>query len=183
MIHLRKLKREDAEGMLEWMHDPDIQRGFQVDMASKTLVDIENFISSALCYPVEGESIHLAIASENDEYLGTISLKDISLRDRRAEYAISLRKSAQGRGIAAEATRQLLALSFQDWKLERIYLNVLSENTKAIQLYEKCGFFYEGAFRKHLCLKGEFKTLKWYSVLKEEYETIVEKNDIVRGGG
>lgn len=183
MIHLRRLKREDAEGMLEWMHDPDIQKNFQTDMASKTLADVENFISSALCYPVEGGSIHLAIADEDDVYLGTISLKDISMYDRRAEYAISLRKSAQGRGIAAEATRQLLTLSFRDWKLERIYLNVLSENTKAIQLYEKCGFFYEGAFRKHLYLKGEFKTLKWYSVLREEYETMIGQGNINTYGG
>jgi len=46
---------------------------------------------------------------------------------------------------------------------------VLAENKKAIHLYEKCGFVYEGEFRKHLFLKGKFRTLKWYSILREEY--------------
>lgn len=169
MIILRELQEKDAPFMIEWMHDSDIQRGFQTDMASKTLKDVQAFIEEACSFPVEGGSIHLAIAGEDDEYLGTISLKDISLHNRRAEYAISLRKSAQEQGIAAEATKQLLTLSFRDWGLERVYLNVLSENMRAIHLYEKCGFLYEGTFRKHLCVKGEFKTLKWYSILKEEY--------------
>lgn len=169
MIYLRELDLKDAAGMLEWMHDPDIQQNFQNDMSVKTLTDVKNFIENAQYSMDDGCSLHFAIANEQDEYMGTISLKDISLRDKRAEYAISLRKCAQGRGIAMDATHQLLTLSFRDWKLEKIYLNVLSENTRAIHLYEKCGFIYEGTFRKHICLKGEFKTLKWYSILKEEY--------------
>ncbi len=169
MIHLRELNLNDAEGMLEWMHDPDIQLGFQTDMMTKTLDDARAFIKNTQYSLIDGSSIHFAIANEQDEYLGTISLKDINLRDKRAEYAISLRRQAQGRGIAVEATRQLLTLSFQKLGMEKVYLNVLSENKRAIRLYEKCGFIYEGTFRKHLYLKGEFKALKWYSILKEEY--------------
>jgi len=39
----------------------------------------------------------------------------------------------------------------------------------AHSMYERIGFVYEGAFRKHLFLRGEYKTLKWYSILREEY--------------
>lgn len=169
MIYLRRLDLKDATGMLEWMHDTDIQQNFQNDMSVKTLADVKHFIENAQYSVADGCSMHFTIANELDEYMGTISLKNISLRDKRAEYAISLRKCAQGRGIAANATHQLLTLSFRDWMLEKVYLNVLSENQRAIRFYEKCGFIYEGTFRKHICLKGEFKTLKWYSILREEY--------------
>ena len=170
-MKLRKLDEKDAAGMLEWMHDPEIQKFFQIDMINRTKEDVIEFIHHSRIDMAEGESIHYAIADDTDEYLGTISLKDLDLMAKNAEYAISLRKKAQGRGIASEATKELLKRAFWEFKMERIYLNVLSENRKAIQLYEKCGFVYEGEFRKHLFLKGEYKTLKWYSMLKEEYFT------------
>lgn len=168
-MKLRKLKEKDADGMLEWMHDPEIQKNFQIAMRSKEKKDILEFIKKAEVVPIQNESIHYAIANEQDEYLGTISLKNIDMISRNAEYAISLRQKAQGRGIAAKATKELLNIAFKELDLERVYLNVLSENIRAIHLYEKCGFIYEGEFRKHLLLEGEFKTLKWYGILKEEF--------------
>lgn len=168
-MKLRKLNEKDAEGMLEWMHDPEIQNSFQIDMINRTREDVIEFIRHSRIDMAEGESIHYAIADDADEYLGTISLKNMDLMAKNAEYAICLRKKAQGRGIAVEATRELLKRAFLEFNMERVYLNVLSENRKAIRLYEKCGFVYEGEFRKHLFLKGEYKTLKWYSMLKEEY--------------
>ena len=128
------------------------------------------FIQHADIQLIGGKDIHYAIADEYDEYLGTISLKDVDLTDRKAEYAISLRRKAQGRGIATEATCEILRLAFEEYGLERVYLNVLSDNNRAIRLYERVGFVYEGAFRKHLFLRGEYRTLKWYSMLKEEYQ-------------
>lgn len=168
-MRLRALKVEDAEGMLEWMHDPDIQQFFQFSAQEKTYEDVLRFIHDAETLPIDGRNIHFAIADENDEYLGTISLKNVDLTARSAEYAICLRKCAQGKGIAFWATNQILKMAFEEYHLQRIYLNVLSDNKMAIRLYEKCGFTYEGAFRRHLFLKGEFKTLYWYSILDNEF--------------
>lgn len=172
MIELRKLDIKDAMGMLEWMHDPQTQEHFRIPMAEKTWEDALEFIKNAQVQPIDGGSIHYAIVDEKDEYLGTISLKEISFSDKNAEYAISLRKCAQGHGIGREATGQLLRIAFEKFGLERVYLNVLAENIPAVRLYEKCGFSLEGEFRKHLLLGGEYKTLKWYGILKEEYEKL-----------
>lgn len=169
-MRFRKLEEKDAEGMLEWMRDPEIQKAFRFNAASRDIGSVICFIKQANNQLIDGEDMHYAIVDEYDEYLGTISLKDVNLTDRKAEYAISLRKKAQRRGIATEATREVLRLAFEEYGLERIYLNVLSDNDRAIRLYEKMGFTYEGAFRKHLFLRGEYKTLKWYSMLREEYQ-------------
>lgn len=166
---LRKLKVEDVEGMLEWMCDSEIQKNFRFSMEKKRKEDILKFIETAETEPIHGKSIHYAIADEYDEYLGTISLKDIDLTAKNAEYAISLRKKAQGKGLAERATKEILHVAFDDFGFERIYLNVLAENLRAIYLYEKCGFVFEGEFRKHLFLKGEYRTLKWYAMLREDY--------------
>ena len=111
-MKLRRLKEKDATGMLEWMHDPEFQKNFQIDMINRRMEDIIEFINQSQTDRIEGQSIHYAIVDEEDEYLGTISLKDIDLLARKAEYAISLRKMAQGKGIATEATRELLRIAF-----------------------------------------------------------------------
>lgn len=167
---LRKLREEDAEGMLEWMHDRDIQGNFRFAGRDRGREDALGFIRSAADVPQDGGSMHYAITEDGGEYLGTASLKGLDLCARHAEYAIVLRKKAQGRGIALAATKEMLRVAFCEIGLERVYLNVLRENSKAIRLYEKCGFVYEGEFRKHLYLGGEFRMLKWYGILKEEYE-------------
>lgn len=172
---LRKLEEKDADGMLEWMKDEEIQKSFRFNTTGKTREDVLEFIHSAETKPSDGKSIHYAITDGDDEYLGTISLKDIDLTAKNAEYAISLRKKAQGRGIATQATMEILKKAFCEFGLERVFLNVLSDNQKAIHLYEKCGFVYEGEFKKHLFLREKFCDLKWYRMLKEEYIQKIEQ--------
>lgn len=157
------------------MEDAEIQKNFRFKSEDVKKEDALRFIEVAETEPIEGKDIHYAIADEHDEYLGTISLKDVDLVARKAEFAISLRRKAQGIGVGTAATKMLLEMAFNKFELERVYLNVLSDNEKAIHLYEKCGFIYEGEFRKHLFLRGEYKSLKWYSILKEDFE-------IKRGG-
>lgn len=174
-IRLRRLEEKDAAGMFEWMQDPEVQKGFQFNAAEKDMESAIDFIRHADIQAIDGQDMHYAIADENDEYQGTISLKSVDLTSRKAEYAISLRKGAWGKGIAMQATCEILRLAFEQFGLERIYLNVLAENERAIHMYEKAGFVYEGALRKHLFLRGEYKTLKWYSMLREEYLTKYEQ--------
>lgn len=169
-IHLRKLKKSDAPLMLEWMNDKEIQSVFRFDAGQKDLQTVVDFIDRADTTLRHEGDIHFAVCDERDEYLGTVSLKKVDLNNKKAEYAISLRKAAHGTGVATEATRQILRLAFEEYGLERVYLNVLSDNMRAIHFYEKFGFLYEGTFRKDLLLRGEYKALNWYSMLKEEYE-------------
>ena len=171
-MFLRRLQENDAEGMLDWMNDPDIQKNFRIDMGKRNRDDVLQFIRAAQTEPEDGKSIHYAVADEDNRYLGTISLKNVNLIDNNAEYAISMRKCAQGRGIATAATKEILRLAFEEFDLKRVYLNVLSTNSRAIHLYEKSGFIYEGEFRDHLFLNGKYYTLKWYGMLKEDYDTL-----------
>lgn len=175
-MKLRKLQKTDAEGMLEWMHDSDINKNFRANMSKKTISDVLMFIKKASVTPEEGKDVHFAIASEANEYLGTISLKNFDMEAKNAEYAICIRKCGQGKGIATWATRELLRIAFDEYGLERVYLNVLSDNRRAIHLYEKCGFIYEGEFQKHLLLNGEYKSLKWYGILRDDYESREAQN-------
>ena len=168
---LRPLKKQDANFMLEWMHDKKCQKGFKKNMLDMTLLDAENFCidnSKQISELSEGLSVHFAIVNEKDEYLGTISLKNISLIDKNAEYAVVIRPSMQGKGIALNASKKILEKAFLEYRLNRVYLTVLEDNENAIKLYEKIGFKKEGLLRKHVFSDGQFKNWLLYGILKGE---------------
>lgn len=178
-VRLRKLENKDCDGMLEWMHDEEVMHSFRKDMRNRTREDVLKFIENAKDIPANGEDLHYAVVDESDEYMGTISLKAFNEKDGNAEYAISLRRKFWGKGVGQSATEKLLEIAFQKMNLERVYLNVLANNERAIRLYEKCGFQMEGEFKKHLYLEGGHKNLKWYAMLKEDY---IEIKNILGGG-
>ena len=165
-IRLRRLEKKDIPGMLEWMHDPEINQWFRFDAANMTVESAENFIAESFSEYTR----HYAITDDSDEYLGTISLENIDMENRHALYAISMRSAYHGSGIAMEATELLLEIAFHELGLERVYLNVLSDNLRAKRFYEKVGFRYEGCFHHHLQLRGEWHDWDWYAILRNEYD-------------
>lgn len=166
---LRKLEKKDITGMLEWMHDSNVNKYFRFDAAKMDRKKAEQFVEKAVNQFAEKTSFHYAIVNDEDVYLGTISLKNINYEAGNAEYAISLRKCCQRKGIGSAATIEILRIAFEDLGLERVYLNVIAENEPAIQFYEKTGFIYEGEFRRHLLVRNKLSSLKWYAILKEDY--------------
>lgn len=164
-IRLRRLEEKDIPGMLEWMHDPEINRWFRFDAASMTEERARTFIAGSFTE----KNRHYAVTDGSDIYLGTISLEDIDRENGHALYAISMRACTLGSGTAMAATKLLLDIAFGELSLERVYLNVLSDNERAKRFYEKAGFRYEGRFRKHLKLRGEWHDWDWYAILKEDH--------------
>lgn len=166
---LRLVEAKDANGMLEWMKDKEIMHSFRFNGEDMSLEKARQFIEEAQILAEKGEAYHFAIINEAGEYLGTVSLKQVDYVSMNAEYAICLRKGAQGKGFAVEATYDILNFAFDELKLNKVYLNVLSDNEKAIGLYKKIGFQYEGEWKKHLFLNGNFCNLLWYAILRDEY--------------
>lgn len=165
MIRLRQLQIKDAPLMLEWMHDDMNKEIFQANFVAMKLEDVESFIEKSFTE----ENHNFAIVDESDEYLGTITLKNINVKNNNAEYAISMRKVARGKGVADAATKLILRYAFEELLLERVYLCVQDNNGRARGFYEKFGFAYEGAFRKHIRNHLSYHDLLWYGILKEDY--------------
>lgn len=134
-MRLRKLEIKDAPFMLEWMHDDTVTEYLAKDFSSMTIEDCTNFIKSAQDQKLNA---HYAVVADNDEYMGTVSLKNINNTD--AEFAITMRKTAQGKGFARFAIREIMIIAFKDYNLNTVYWDVLKANTHAVHFYNKfCG--------------------------------------------
>ncbi len=163
-MYLRKLELKDAQAMLSWMHDESVVGHLHTDFASKSLADCEKFIVAS--QNMENDA-HFAIASDEDEYMGTVSLKHIDRDGGTAEFAITVRKESMGRGYSWFGMEAILEKAFSDFGLESVYWCVSRKNKRAVRFYDKHNF-HEALDIPAEVLKrytGE-DDLKWYSVLK-----------------
>lgn len=166
---LRKLQSKDAVFMYEWMHDEDVISSLGSDFLSKTLNDASSFIEQAN-NPENCKSLHLACVDETDEYLGTVSLKNIDKANKNAEYAICFRRKAHGTGAAAFATDAILRIAFEKMQLEKVYLYLYSTNERANHFYQKQCFVLEGRQQKQAVHKGVFVDVFWYGITREMWQ-------------
>lgn len=163
-MKLRDLELKDAPLMLEWMHDNEVVEKLRGRFQEKTIEDAENFIRAA---KDKKHNIHLAICSDDDEYMGTVSLK--SIQNRRAEFAITVRRIAMGKGYSWWGMRNIIKLAFEQYGLDSVYWCVARENIRAVRFYDKHNF------RETLDIPDNILSsyknipdLKWYSVLTGE---------------
>ena len=71
-------------------------------------------------------------------YMGTVSLKHIN--NVNAEFAISIRRTAMGKGYARYAMMSILKMAGNDYGLNYVYWCVNPDNKRAIRFYEKNGY-------------------------------------------
>ena len=160
-MRLRELKQEDAPLMLAWMHDESVVSDLRGNFAAKTIDDCRAFIANS----ITEENIHLAIASDTDEYMGTVSLKNIE--NGSAEFAITVRAEAMGRGYSWFGMEEIIKKAFNELGLESVYWCVSRDNTRAVRFYDKHNFHEALDIpQKVLERYRDVDNLKWYSVLK-----------------
>ncbi len=152
--------------MLEMMHDESVNKFFRFDGNSKTFEEITSFIDEV---NASDSSLHLAITTDDGEYVGSISLKNIDDTHKTAEYAIISAARFHGKGFAYKASREILSLAFDVLGLHSVFLDVYSDNDRAIAFYKKVGFSYEGESRECLFIRGRFRSLKWFRILENEF--------------
>lgn len=167
---LRKLELKDAPLMLSWMHDERVTRDLRSNFASKTIEDCENFIKASW---EDQANMNLAIVSDADEYMGTVSLKHIE--GGSAEFAITVRSEAMSHGYSWFGMESILEKAFNELNLECVYWCVSRANTRAVRFYDKHNFHEALDIPKKVLDRYEsVENLKWYSVLKGEEFNIRE---------
>lgn len=174
-MRLRDLQLKDAPLMLEWMQDKSVVEKLHGDFAKKTIEDCEDFIVAS---QNKEHDIHLAIVSDEDEYMGTVSLTNIDRDNNSAEFAIAIRKSAMGRGYSWWGMEEILRLAFEEYGLESVYWCVARDNERAVRFYDKHNF-HEAIDISETILKryDGMDNLKWYSILKGDI--LDERQEVV----
>ena len=163
-MYLRDLEEKDAPLMLEWMQDASVVEKLRGNFREKTIEDCLTFIKASID---KKNDIHLAICSDEDEYMGTVSLKNIDLNRLSGEFAITVRKCSMGRGYAWYGMEEIVRRAFEEYGLESVYWCVSRDNERAVRFYDKHNFHEVIDLPQNILERySGVDNLKWYSVLK-----------------
>ena len=171
-MQLRKLEMKDAPFMLEWMHDRNVTEYLRTDFAAKTSMDVEEYIRHSWQDEV---NMHMAITTDLDEYMGTVSLKYIE--NGCAEFAITVRSGAMGKGYSWFGMKSIIIMAFDVYGIEEVYWCVSRNNSRAVRFYDKhCFCETTSILQTALDRYKNISNLKWYSVKKTS-----QMIDLIRG--
>jgi diamine N-acetyltransferase len=144
VVGFRRLEIGDLDFLME------IRNGYAADF----LHDSRTFDLAQTCEWFIKTQPDYWIISLEERRVGYFRLSNHSETNRNIYVGADIHPDFQGKGIATKAYREFLPFLFQEYDLNKISLEVLASNEKAIHLYEKLGFVYEGKKRQEV-LKGK----------------------------
>jgi len=163
-VLLRPLETGDLRRCVKWFSDPEIIR-FLGRGTPVTLAEEERWFHD---YERRGDDQIFAIEVEG-RHIGNLGLHRIDRTHRKAEIGIVIGEPEfWSKGIGTEAMRVALRYAFGPLGMNKISLEVLEYNARAIHTYEKLGFQKEGVHREDVYKDGRFVHVVRMSLLARE---------------
>src|SRR5262245_38986491 len=161
--------RQDAEDVVRMRAEPEVQ----AQLFSERPPTLAEHLQWLADMEARGDRHEFMIVERaSGRSVGTIGLSHIDRVNRRAEYGVLIGEpDARGKGLAAEASRLLLAYAFGTLALRRVYLHVFARNSDALRLYRRVGFQTEGVLRQHIRKGCEFLDVTVMAALADERST------------
>jgi RimJ/RimL family protein N-acetyltransferase len=171
-VVLRPLASEDLRRCVKWFSDPEVLR----------FLGRNNVVSYA-----EEERWFRDYERRTDEqifaievagrHIGNFGLHKVDRTHQKADMGIVIGETdCWSHGFGTDAILAGLRYGFDHLGLNKVSLDVLEYNVRAIRSYEKCGFQTEGVHREEVYKDGRFFNVLRMSILAREFP-----RDAVRG--
>jgi diamine N-acetyltransferase len=135
-VFIRPLEREDIDKRLNWKPYPDPLYS-HYNIGKMTEQEKESWF---LKRKTDLFSVYLAIDNLEGQLVGFACLYKINPLEKTAWFGIYLGYEYTNQMLGTDATLTLLKYYFDEFKFEKLFLDVASHNKRAIRCYEKCGF-------------------------------------------
>ncbi|MFW9846154.1 MAG: GNAT family N-acetyltransferase [Candidatus Thorarchaeota archaeon] len=170
-VKLRALEMSDLDDIMKHWNNYELRRFLAHVMPMSENAERVWLESATKENPWKDGRLTLAIEEKRTgEFLGTISLFDISKQMQRAEFGISIHNPENfGKGYGTDATKVMLWIGFQVLGLNSIYLYTIAYNDRAQKAYEKAGFKRIGVYRQAIFIEGRFHDFIAMDILKDDF--------------
>jgi RimJ/RimL family protein N-acetyltransferase len=170
-VFLRPFEPSDAETYRRWRADarPMALAGYP-DRAPLSLARAQKRIDEANANFGSDEYLFVICLLDGERPIGEASLFRLDRPNGSAELGIFIGEVDEwSKGYGTDAVNALVDFGFAELRLERISLNVWTENERAKRAYEKAGFVLEGTLRHDRYEHGAYTDGHVMSILRDEW--------------
>lgn len=166
---LRKIRLSDAPDMYEYSKDPDVTKFLLWD-PHPNVEHTRNYIDYLQDRYRDGKYYDWAVVIRSTgKMIGTCGFSAVYPDHRSAEVGYVLNPAFRGQGYAGEALCAVMEFAFRRMALNRVEARCVVENEPSERVMQKVGMQFEGIARSALFVKGAFRDIKVYSMLREEF--------------
>lgn len=170
-VFLRPFEMADAEIYRRWRADADPMAlaGWR-DRAPMSLVQVEQRIERITAEQGKELFTFVICLLADERPIGEVMFGELDRANGSAELGIFIGETGEwGKGYGTDAVNALVDFGFGELRLERIWLEVWTENQRARRAYEKAGFVHEGTARNDRYEGGRFTSSHVMSMLRDEW--------------
>ncbi|OGD45383.1 hypothetical protein A3K79_07430 [Candidatus Bathyarchaeota archaeon RBG_13_46_16b] len=160
-VNLRIMEKEDLPLYVEWVNDPSFFGEYN-PLEQTTKAEMEKNYDSAIA-----ERRRFFIEKKDGTKIGVVNTFPAG---DLLEIGFTLTPNERGKGYGPEAVVILVDYLFLARDLVRIQAATDLRNVASQKVLERAGFTREGVVRKSMFLRGEWRDLLLYSILREEWK-------------
>ena len=158
-----ELSDEEKWNVLSWRNHLEIRQR----MFSSHEITLEEHLSFLAALKKDATSLYWKVGDK-----GVISLRRIDKKNGNAYLGIYKNPNCTDKDASKELMRTLLGLTFDTLNLHTLKLEVFSDNLRAVNFYNKCGFNQEGRLREFLKREdGTWADLILMGITQSEFKT------------
>lgn len=169
-VILRELTLDDVKDRYKWCLDKEVTKHLNIPdkYPPFSIEETQNWIK--MCIDKTNGYEQKAIITGQGKHIGWADLKNFDKLNKHAELGIAIGdKNFWGRGYGLSAMKEMLLFGFNELELNKIWLRVEIDNSKAIKSYKRIGYVEEGILRQDRLRNGEFVDRLRMSILKDEF--------------
>jgi len=163
-VRIRPLERDD----LRFIHKLNINANvmsYWFEEPYEAFVELQDLYDKH----IHDQGERRFIVEKSGEMVGLVELVEIDYIHRRVEFQIIIDPKHQGHRYAEEATMLAMDYAFSVLNMYKLYLIVDKNNEKAIHIYEKVGFQFEGELIDEFFVDGEYHNAIRMCMFQHQY--------------
>jgi ribosomal-protein-alanine N-acetyltransferase len=166
---LRKLMTKDVNDIYEYASNPEVSRSVVWDYHKSVKDSMEFLVKTLQQYNTGRPASWGIVYKENNKLIGTGGYHVWYPDHAYAEIGYVISQRFWNKGLMTEALAEMMKFGFESLLLNRIEARCFTDNTASERVMQKCGMKYEGTLRSAIFVKGEYRDLKVYSMLRSEF--------------
>lgn len=157
-VYLRPIQKDDITYLNQWKNDEETYMYLGGGFMPTSINQQEKWLDSLM--DTSGNNKRFIICDNNSSPVGMVGLYDINWIHRTCEIGIYIgSKDTKGKGYGKEACLLVERFAKEYVNLRKIKLNVVSDNKKALNMWQSLGYIKVGEYIKERYIKGVYRNL------------------------